>query len=64
MHIHFMNLDLQKPPRTASQFLISIEIEAFPEGTKGGRLFFFFFFKVSSNIKTKKQPFYRVLCVL
>lgn len=60
MHIHFMNLDLQKPPRTASPFLINIENEALPKGIKGGRsfLFFVFFFRLSSNIKTKKQLFY------
>lgn len=39
MHIHFMNLDLQKPLRTASPFLISIENEAFPKGIKGRSFF-------------------------
>lgn len=53
MHIQFMNLDLQKPPRTASPFLINIEDEAFPEGIKGRRRVFFF--KLSSNIKTKNS---------
>lgn len=41
MHIQFMNLDLQKPPRTASPFLINIEDEALPEGIKGRRRVFF-----------------------
>lgn len=40
MHIHLVNLDLQRPPRTPSPFLISIENEALPEGIKGGRRFF------------------------
>ena len=63
MHIHLMNLDLQKPPRTASPFLINTENEMLPERIKGGRRFFFSF-KLSSNIKTKKQLFCSVLCVL
>lgn len=36
-----MNLDLQKPPRDASPFLINTENDMFPEGIKGGRRFFF-----------------------
>lgn len=37
MHIHFLNLDLSKPPKTAYTFLISIENGALPEGIEGGR---------------------------
>lgn len=60
MHIQFMNLDLQKPPRTASPFLINIEDEAFPEGIKGGRRVFL---KLSSNIKTKNSSSSAGFCI-
>lgn len=51
MHIQFMNLDLQKPPRTASPFLINIEDEAFPEGIKGRRRVFFL--SLAATLKQK-----------
>lgn len=61
MDIQFMNLDLQKPPRTASPFLINIEDEALPEGIKGGKRFFFL--KLSSNIKTKNSGSSAGFCI-
>ena len=68
MHIHFMNLDLQKPPRTASPFLINIENEALPKGIKGGRSFLFcfvlFFSGLAATLKQRSNYSTGFLCAL